>query len=127
MLMNARTNDVVAGQVELADTRATRRRGLLGRDSMAASSAIILLPSFAIHTAFMRFPIDVVFVNRAGVVVRIVTDLEPWRMAGDWRAHAVVELPGGTLSALDIRAGDRLYLAAERAPAGGAVSWPIPA
>lgn len=127
MLMNARTNGVVANEVELADTRATRRRGLLGRDGMAPSSALILLPSFAIHTAFMRFAIDVVFVNRAGVVVRVVTDLEPWRMAADWRAHAVVELPAGSLRGVDLRAGDRLYLAAERAPIGAAVSWPMPA
>jgi uncharacterized membrane protein (UPF0127 family) len=68
-----------------------------------------------------------VFVNRAGVVVRVVTNLAPWRMAAAWRAHAVIELPGGSLQAFDVRAGDRLYLAAERAPVGAAVSWPLPA
>lgn len=127
MLMNARTNEVIARDVELADTRATRRRGLLGRDSLDPSAALILLPSFSIHTAFMRFPIDAVFVNRAGVVVRVVTNLGPWRIAAAWGAHGVIELAAGALQRSDVRAGDRLYLSAERAPVGAAVSWPLPA
>ena len=127
MLMNARTNEMVAEHVEVADTRATRRRGLLGREGMEPSTALLLLPSFSIHTAFMRFPIDVVFVNREGVVVRVVTDMGPWKMAAAWRAHAVIELPAGALRTHDVRAGDRLYLAAERSIAGTAVSWPLPA
>lgn len=127
MLMNARTNEVIADHVEVADTRATRRRGLLGRDRMEPSTALMLLPSFSIHTAFMRFPIDAVFVNREGMVVRVVTDMGPWKMAAAWRAHAVIELPAGALRTHDVRAGDRLYLAAQRSVAGTTVSWPLPA
>jgi uncharacterized protein len=127
MLMNARTNDVVADHVEIADTRATRRRGLLGRDSLDPSAALLLLPCFSVHTAFMRFPIDVAFVNREGVVVRVVNDLGPWQIAGSVRAHAAIEFAAGALRTRDVRPGDRLYLAAERAPAGTAVSWPVPA
>jgi uncharacterized membrane protein (UPF0127 family) len=127
MLMNARTGEVVASAVELADTRATRRRGLLGRDSLDASTAMVISPCFSIHTISMRFAIDVVFIDREGVVVRILRDLGPWRLAIAPRARAVVEMAAGGLSARDVRVGDRLYLAAEPAPAGRAVSWPIPA
>lgn len=127
MLMNARTGDVVANTVEIADTRATRRRGLLGRDSMPASSALIIRPCFSIHTAFMRFAIDAVFVNHDGVVVAVKRNLAPWRIAANVRAHAVVELPAGSLKDGDVCKGDRLYLAAQRAAAGATVSWPIPA
>jgi len=127
MLLNARTNEVIAEHVEVADTRATRRRGLLGRDGLEPSTALLLLPSFSIHTMFMRFPIDVVFVNREGAVVRIVTNMGPWKMATAWRAHAVIEMAAGALRSHDIRTGDRLYLAAERSVAGTAVSWPLPA
>jgi uncharacterized membrane protein (UPF0127 family) len=127
MLMNARTADVVATGVELADTRRTRRKGLLGRESFEPSSALILLPCFSVHTAFMKFPIDVVFIDREGVVVRMVPDLAPWRVAATWRAHAVVEFGAGALRARDIRVGDRLYLAAQAAPEGSVVSWPITA
>ena len=125
--MNARTGDVVASEVELADTRATRRRGLLGRQSMDVSSALILLPCFSIHTAFMRFPIDALFVDREGVVVRIVRNLGAWRVAAAWRAHAVIELAGGCLNGRDVRNGDRLYLGSKHRSTDAAVSWPIPA
>ena len=125
MLMNARTGGVVANDIELADTRETRRRGLLGRAGIGASSALILRPCFSVHTAFMQFAIDVVFVNRQGVVVKVARHLAPWRVAGAWGAHAAIELGAG--AAADVEAGDRLYLAAARAPAGAVVSWPLPA
>jgi len=125
--MNARTSQVIAHDVELADTRESRRRGLLGRDSLDPRAALILRPCFSVHTAFMRFPIDVVFVDREGSVVKVVRKLEAWRIAGAWGAHAAVEFAAGTISEGSVEAGDRLYLAAEPAPAGKAVSWPIPA
>jgi len=127
MLMNARTGEMVASAVELADTRATRRRGLLGRDSLDASTALVISPCFSIHTVNMRFAIDVVFVDRQGVVVRMLSDLKPWRLAITPRARAVIEMAAGALRGRDVRVGDRLYLAAEPAAAGRAVSWPIPA
>src|ERR671922_408108 len=111
MLINARTGAAVARTVEIADTRATRRRGLLGREAMATGSALLITPCFAIHTAFMRFAIDVMFIDRDGRVVRIVRNLTPWRMAIAVRARSVVEMPGGALQSCDVRLGDRLYLA----------------
>lgn len=127
MLMNARTSQVIAHDVELADTRESRRRGLLGRDSLDSRAALILRPCFSVHTAFMRFAIDVVFVDREGTVVKVVRNLDAWRMAGAWGAHAAIEFAAGTIVEGAVDVGDRLYLAAEPAPAGTAVSWPIPA
>jgi uncharacterized membrane protein (UPF0127 family) len=127
MLMNARTGGVVASAVEIADTRAARRKGLLGRNSLDLSAALVLSPCFAIHTVGMRFPIDALFINRDGVVVRVARDLGPWAIVVSWRANAVIELAAGSLQARDVRVGDRLFLAAEPARAGTAVSWPIPA
>jgi uncharacterized membrane protein (UPF0127 family) len=108
MLVNARTGRAVATVVELADSRATRRKGLLGRDRLDPSAALLLRPCFSIHTAFMRFAIDAVFVDRAGVVVRTVENLRPWRAAASVRAHAVIELAAGALAGQDVRIGDRL-------------------
>ena len=127
MLMNARTSQVIAHDVELADTRESRRRGLLGRDSLDSRAALILRPCFSVHTAFMRFAIDVVFVDREGTVVKVVRNLDAWRIAGAWGAHAAIEFAAGTIVEGAVDVGDRLYLAAEPAPAGTAVSWPIPA
>ena len=127
MLMNSRTSKVVAYDVEIADTRATRRKGLLGRDSLDPRAALIICPCFSVHTAFMRFPIDVLFVDRAGTVVKVVRNLVAWRIAAAWGAHAVVELAAGSVPEGAVEAGDRLYLAAEAAPVGTVVSWPLPA
>jgi uncharacterized membrane protein (UPF0127 family) len=110
MLINARTGAAVAHDVEIADTRAARRKGLLGRDRLDRDAALLLTPCFAIHTAYMRFAIDAIFVDRYGFVVRVVHDLAPWRMAISTAARTVVELPAGTLRAHDVRVGDHLHL-----------------
>jgi uncharacterized protein len=111
-LINERTHAPVATDVEVASTRAARRRGLLGRDSLDPSAALMLTPCLAVHTAFMRFAIDVVFLDRAGIAVKLVNDVQPWRMAAAARAHSVVELAAGSLRRHAIALGDRLYLQA---------------
>jgi len=107
-LINARTSMAVASVVELAVTRADRRRGLLGRDALDVSAGMMLAPCLAVHTAFMRFPIDVVFVDREGVVRKIVRQMKPWRIAASPRAYAVIELAAGIER--DVVPGDRLFL-----------------
>ena len=108
-LVNARTGATVASVIEIAATRVDRRRGLLGRDALDLSTALILAPCAAVHTVFMRFPIDVVFVDRDGHVRTIVKNLQPWRIAASPRAYATVEMAGGIER--DLMLGDRLYLA----------------
>lgn len=108
VLVNERTAAIVARHVELATTRAERRKGLLGRDGLNPSAAIMIAPCKAVHTWFMRFPIDVLFVDRDGRAVKIVRDLKPWRMAAATGAHAVVEFAAGSLH--DIAVGDRVVL-----------------
>jgi len=109
-IINARTQDVVVAAVEMADTRKTRRRGLLGRDRLDAGSALVISPCFSIHTAFMRFSIDVVFLDKNGVVLRVVHRLGPWRVAIAPGARLVVELPAGALEAHPVALGDKLCL-----------------
>ena len=111
-LVNERTHAAVATEVELASTRASRRRGLLGRDYLDPSSALMLTPCLAVHTAFMRFPIDIVFLDQEGVAVKLVADVPPWRMAAAARAHSVIEMAAGSLRRHAIALGDRLYLRA---------------
>ena len=123
-LMNQRTGATVASVVEIAATRATRRKGLLGRASFDPSAALILSPCVAVHTAFMRFAIDVAFVSRDGVVRRMVS-LPPWRMAADFGACAVVEFAAG--AARDVRVGDRIYLSdGSSVPGAGITSFSCP-
>ncbi len=110
-LINERTQRSLATSVELADTRRSRRKGLLGRDSMRTDQAMVITPCVAVHTGFMRFAIDVVFIDRDGRAVHIVQDLQPWRIAASFRARAVIEMPAGRVRAWDIKLGDRLSLA----------------
>ena len=107
-LLNVSTGAVIAARAEVADTRAARRKGLLGRASMDAGAALVLSPCWMIHTAFMRFAIDVVFLDGNGVVRRLVRHLRPWRIAIAPAARSVIELPADALSALDLRVGDRV-------------------
>ena len=109
-LLHDRTGADIATAVTLADTRASRRRGLLGRDGMDEGEALMLSPCAAIHTFFMRFAIDVVFVRDTGEVTHIAHGLRPWRIALSMRAHAVIELPAGVALSSDTRAGDVLEL-----------------
>jgi uncharacterized protein len=111
-LINERTRAPIATDVELAETRAERRRGLLGRDRLDPSAALVLTPCVAVHTAFMRFAIDVVFLDHDGYAVKLVNDLVPWRIAAAARAHSVVELAAGSLRRHEVAVGDRLYVRA---------------
>ena len=112
-LRNERTRERVASTVEVARTRNARRRGLLGRDHLDAATALILDPCSAVHTAFMRFNIDVVFVNRAGYTVKIVENVPPWRMAVSLSAHTVIEMAAGSVRRHHVVLGDRLYMTPE--------------
>ena len=107
-LLNERTGLSVADHLLTAFDSATRRTGLLRHNSLPEGTALIIAPTNAIHTFFMRFAIDVAFVSKDGRVVKIRTSLAPWRMAAALRAHAVVELPAGTLDRTGTKPGDRL-------------------
>jgi len=109
-LVNERTGVAIADSVAGAFDSATRRRGLLGRDGMAAGEALIIAPTNAIHTFFMRFAIDVAFVNREGRILRVRPSMPSWRVAFAARSFAVVEAPAGTFAASSTSAGDTLAL-----------------
>jgi uncharacterized membrane protein (UPF0127 family) len=83
-------------------------RGLLGRRSLPRGEGILLRPAGSIHTFFMRFPIDAVFVDRDGKVVGIEHDLKPWRTAGRKGAKAVLEIAAGEGRARAIATGQQL-------------------
>jgi uncharacterized membrane protein (UPF0127 family) len=95
----------------VAETPLTRLRGLLGRARLTSGDGLLIRPTSAIHTCFMRFPIDAVFLDRELVVVNVVSDLRPWRVAARRGAKAVLELAAGESGRRGLRAGERLRLA----------------
>ncbi len=103
---------IVCERCTLADSPVTRLRGLLGRDGLEQGEGLLLRPASSIHTFFMRFSIDVVFLDRALVVLGIADDVDPWRAASQRGAKAVLELPAGESSRRGLTVGDQLTLAA---------------
>jgi uncharacterized protein len=99
---------IVCERCEVANTVVTRARGLLGRKNLPSGAGLLISPGFSIHTLFMRFPIDAVFLDRSGSVVDVVRRLKPWRAATRLRARAVLELPAGEADRLTLRVGERL-------------------
>ena len=100
--------NIVCERCVLADTALTRMRGLLGRRSLPSGEGILLKPASSVHMAFMRFPIDAVFLDRELRVVKVADDLRPWRAAGSRGAKAVLEIPAGEAGRRGVRVGDRL-------------------
>jgi uncharacterized membrane protein (UPF0127 family) len=108
---------VVCERCLLAETPLARMRGLLGRDDLPSGEGLLLRPAGSIHTAFMRFPIDAVFLDRDNRVLRVVSDLAPWRTAACRGARAVLELQAGEAARRGLRAGICLSQVWRSAPA----------
>ena len=110
LAVNLMRGNVVCDHIAIADRPGRRMRGLLGRDSLPAGEGVLLQPTFSIHTAFMQFPIDVVFMDRTLRVVKLVQALRPWRAASARRARAVLEMATGEIARCGIEVGDHLGL-----------------
>ena len=106
VLFDETTGVELASALELADTPLTRMVGLLGRSALHEGQGMRFEPGGAIHTMFMRFSIDVIFLDRDDRVLKLVHSLRPWRFARAGGTRALVELPAGTLEKLDIHPGD---------------------
>lgn len=116
----ASSGRTLASRVEKADDSGSRSKGLLGRDSLGSDEGLwIVQPPLAryvpcptIHTFFMKFPIDVLFLDASLQVRRVIEDMKPWRLS-PWvsTAESILELKGGTLRG-SVRAGDRLEMRA---------------
>ena len=100
----------VAAVVETAFDSTARKRGLLGRHSLPAGSALVIAPSSAIHTFGMRFPIDVIFARRDGRVIKLRRSLPAARLAVALRAFAVIEMAPGAIEGAGLAVGDRLIV-----------------
>ena len=111
-IVRNRTRGATLGSdVRLADTPRTRRIGLLEREKLNPGEGLWIYPTQAIHTFGMRFPIDVVFVDRQMRVKRIYHRLAPFRLTSlVWSAQSVLELPSGSLAATQTAVGDELQI-----------------
>lgn len=117
-LRNQRDRSLVARRIEVAADSKSRRKGLLGRDAMAPGEALVIAPCGGIHTFWMRFAIDVIFVKKDGRVVKCVESIPPWRIALAVTAYAAIELPAGTVRLSKVGRGDSLAVVPADASSG---------
>jgi len=105
---NTRTGVLLAVRVVPALDSATRRTGLLKHTSLPDGEAMIIAPTSAVHTFWMRFPIDIVFVARDGRVLKVRPAVPAWRMTGALGAFAAIEMAAGALTRCEVVRGDTL-------------------
>ena len=108
-VINTTRNSCLGEQVSVADSSLQRLVGLLGKRSLEPGRGLFIVPSQAIHTVGMAFPIDVIFVDKKHSVVGVREDVRPFRITRVyWKALGVLELPVGTIRDSRTEVGDQL-------------------
>lgn len=107
-ISNRTRGTILAEKVETADRGATRRKGLLGRDRLPPGEGLWIVPCESVHTLFMRFPIDLVYLDRNKRVRKVRSGVRPWRLSACLSAHSIIELASGAVHASKTQSGDTL-------------------
>jgi len=104
-----RTRDTLLGDaIDLANTSATRRTGLLKHNELDPGHGLWIVPCESVHTFFMKFTIDLVYVDRKNRVRKVRDSVPPWRLSACISAHSILELPAGTARETQTQPGDEL-------------------
>jgi uncharacterized membrane protein (UPF0127 family) len=119
---NVTRQTVLAGCVEVADRGEKRRKGLLGREQLAPSEGLWIIPCDAVHTIGMCFPIDLVYLDRQHRVKKIKCAVPSWRLSACLSAHSILELAAGAIRNSQTRLGDQLELSPAIALGGSSAS-----
>jgi uncharacterized membrane protein (UPF0127 family) len=115
-ILNRTRQVVLAHRVEIADRGATRRKGLLGRSGLLAGEGLWIVPCESVHTFGMKFPIDLVYLDRNKKVKKTRSSVAPWRLSACLSAHSVVELASGTIQTTRTQLGDNLEFSSADPP-----------
>jgi uncharacterized protein len=107
---NQTRNTVLGQAIDIAGTSATRRKGLLGRSRLEPGEGLWIVPCPSVHTFFMKFPIDLVYLDRRRRVRKVRSAVRPWRVSACLLAHSVLELPAGMAVETGTVAGDELAM-----------------
>ncbi len=111
---NRTRNAYLASHLSVAETHLSRLRGLMCKDAanFPAGSGLWIIPSRGVHTLAMKFPIDVLYLDKNKFVVHVEQNLKPWRMARvSLRTASVLELPDNTLQSSGTAVGDEIEIA----------------
>lgn len=120
---NVTRGTTLATFVEIADTSRTRRKGLLGRMSLSPGEGLWITPCESVHTWFMQFPIDLIFLSRDRRIEKLKSDVVPWRLSACLSAGSVLEVSAGSILASRSEKGDLMEFS-NATSAGGDVEYP---
>jgi uncharacterized membrane protein (UPF0127 family) len=109
-VLNLTRNLELADRAEVADTSAKRRTGLLKHTGLEPGEGLWIVPCESVHSFFMKFTIDVLYLDRKHRVKKIRPQMAPWRISGCLTAHSVLELPAGTITRTGTERGDQLEI-----------------
>jgi uncharacterized membrane protein (UPF0127 family) len=109
-IRNVTKGTTLADRADIADTSPARQRGLLKHTGLAEGEGLWIVPCEGVHSFFMKFAIDVVFINKKRVVVKVRPNMVKSRLALSFRAHSTIELPVGMIEKSRTAAGDQLEL-----------------
>jgi uncharacterized protein len=107
---NQTRNADLGRSIELADSSASRRVGLLKHSHLEPGEGLWIVPCESVHTFFMKFPIDLVYLDKKRKVRKVRKAVPAWRLSACLTAHSVLELPAGTAETTGTRAGDVLEI-----------------
>src|ERR1035437_8698895 len=110
MTKNTPRNTVLGEAVEVADTSEKRRVGLLKHARLDSGSGLWIVPCESVHTFFMKFPIDLVYLDKHRKVRKVRHAVPPWRLSACLTAHSILELPAGTVEKSGTLRGDELLI-----------------
>jgi uncharacterized membrane protein (UPF0127 family) len=110
IIRNQTRGTVLGDAVDLADTSEKRRTGLLKHERLERGQGLWIVPCESVHTFFMKFPIDLVYVDKRHKVRKVRHSVAPWRMSACLSAHSVIELPAGAAEQSGTQAGDELAI-----------------
>jgi uncharacterized protein len=119
---NLTRGTILADRLELADTGPKRNKGLLGRKGLAGGEGLWIVPCESVHTFFMNFAIDLVYLDRNHKVRKVRESVPPWRLSACLSAHSILELPSGTIRATQTQTGDSLDFATSGQTAGAGLA-----
>ena len=101
---------MLADAADVADTSAKRRTGLLKHSQLNTGEGLWIAPCESVHTFFMKFPIDLVYLDRSKKVRKVRHAVPAWRLSGCLTAHSVLELPAGVAQASGTQKGDQITI-----------------
>ncbi|HWB87087.1 MAG TPA: DUF192 domain-containing protein [Bryobacteraceae bacterium] len=110
LVRNQTRGTVVAQAADVADTSAKRRTGLLKHERLEPGDGLWIVPCESVHTFFMKFPIDLLYLDKRHKVRKIRNAVPPWRLSACLSAHSVLELPAGTAAQTETQVGDELAI-----------------